>query len=85
MRFIVAPGKGPWVEEDESIRGVVELGLGRRRSGRGGTANARDAVTSLEDFDSFSCDAETKLNGSIGYGVSNGKKSSVPKPEGKFC
>jgi hypothetical protein len=85
VRFMFAPETGPWVEGDEGIRGVLALGLGRRRSGRDGTANAGDAVASLEDFDSFSCDAETKLNGSIGCGVSNGKESSVPKSEGRFC
>lgn len=73
VRFVVALEAGPLAEEDDGIR-VVVLGTERRRLGRDGTANVWDAnVLSFEDFVCFSCGAETKVNGSIGYGVSDGK------------
>jgi hypothetical protein len=73
VRFMLAAmlGPAPLVNEDEGIIVVIMLGVGKRRSGRGGTANVGGIdVVSLVTFVCLFSGVETKVNGSIGYGVS---------------
>lgn len=82
VRFMLAR---PLVEEDGRIEAVVVLGAERRRPGRDGTANVASFdnanVISLEDF---VWGAATKVNGLIGYGVSDRKKPSVRMSKARF-
>lgn len=69
VRFVA--GMDPVVELGSDVDGMPLIGMDRSRSGRDGTANFGVTFTCL------SCGIEMKVNGSIGYGVSDGRIPAV--------
>ena len=79
MRLMLAVGPREAVDEGKGVGAVFVLEVAMRRSGRHGIANVGDVnLVSIEAFCGGPWGTEINVNGSMGYGVSNGEESSVP-------